>query len=54
MSTYFTALFQVIEHLVKGLFEVVFEDAVHQLVDPCSIFVIHQSVIVDAEDLMDK
>ncbi len=52
--TYFTALFKMIKHLVKGLFEVIFEDTVHQLVEPCAIFVIHQAVIVDTEDFVDK
>lgn len=54
MAAYFIALFQVVKHLVKRLFEVIFENAVHQLVEPCSILVIHQTVIVDTEDLVDK
>lgn len=43
-----------IKDLVKGHFEVIFHNVVHQRVDPCSIFVVHQTVIVDTEDLMDK
>lgn len=52
--TYFMAFFQVIKDLLKGLFEMVFEDAVHQIKEPCSIFVINQSVVVDTEDLVNK
>lgn len=54
ISTYFTPLFQVIKHLNEGLFEVVLKNAVHQLVEPRSVFVIHQAVIIDSEDFMDK
>lgn len=43
-----------IEDLVKGLFEVIFEDAGHQPEEPCSVFVIHKTVVEYTEDLMDK
>jgi len=33
---------------------VVFENTVHHIVEPCSVFVIHKTVIVNTEDLMDK
>lgn len=52
--TYCTALFQVIKDLLKRLFEMIFDDAVHQIEEPGSIFVIHQSVVEDTVDLVDK
>ena len=52
--TYLTSLLQVIKHLNKILFEVIVEDVVHQLVEPSPVFVVHQTVVVDTEDLVDK
>lgn len=48
------AFFQVIKHLLEGLVEVTFEDTGHELVEPRLIFVVHQPVVVDTENLVDK
>lgn len=52
--TYITALFQVLEYLLKRLFEVGFKDVIHQLVEPCSICVIYEAIVVDTVDFVDK
>lgn len=43
-----------IKYSLKRLFEVGFQDVIHQLVEPCSIRVIYEAIIVDAIDLVDK
>lgn len=54
MSTHFTALFQVLKHLFKRLIESVFDNRVHELEEPRSIFVIHKPIVEDTEDLVNK
>lgn len=54
ISTYFAALLQVVKNFVERLVKTVFDNGVHQLKEPGPIFVIHQAIVKDSEDLVNK